>query len=229
MERREIAAVLAYIGRLDPRTIRTDRGEARDQIDQWHELLGDVPLATDHGWDVRAAIREHVLDSPYPILPVDVARRWRTYRRDRLARHTDPTPAADPDDPETWRSELLGTRHAVATGTVAPMTHREITSGPGPELEARLATIGSCIPPAVRTQLAPFRPTQAAREAAIAAGRPDPLSVRCQWCHADAGEPCRSRRVDLDDAARGNARRDKPHPTRYDLAAAALTRQETAA
>ncbi|MFI9203312.1 hypothetical protein [Streptomyces sp. NPDC053048] len=228
MERREIAAVLAYIGRLDPRTIRTDTGEARDQIDQWYELLGDVPLATER-WDVRTAIREHVLDSPYPILPVDVARKWRTYRRDRLARHTDPTPAADPDNVETWRAELLATRHAVATGTAEPMTHRQITSGPGPDLEERLRAIGSCIPPAVRAELAPYRPTRAAREAAIAKGDPDPLSVRCQWCGADEGEPCRSRRVDPDGAARGNGRRNKPHPTRFDLAAAALTRQEAAA
>ena len=60
MDRREVAAVLAYIGRLDPRTIRTGAGDARDQIAQWQELLDDVPFATDQGWDVREAIRAHV-------------------------------------------------------------------------------------------------------------------------------------------------------------------------
>ncbi|MQY36019.1 hypothetical protein SRB17_40150 [Streptomyces sp. RB17] len=196
MDRREIAAILAYIGRLDPRTTHTGTGEARDQIARWHELLHDVPFATAHGWDVREAIRAHILDSPYPILPVDVARTWRAYRRDRLNRHTDPTPAADPDDPAAWRAELLGTRHAVAVGQTAPSTYRQITGGsPRPDTEARLRSVGSCIPPAVRAQLARYRPARTAREAAVADGRPDALSVRCGWCHARAGDPCRQRRV----------------------------------
>lgn len=224
MNPREVAAVLAYLGRLDPRTMRTDTGEARDQIAQWHELLGDVPFATDHDWDVREAIKAHVLASPYPILPVDVARRWRSYRRDRLERHTDPTPVADPDDPAAWQAELLDTRDAVAAGATAPATHRQITGGgPPPDIKERLEAIGSCIPPAVRADLAKYRPARAARETAIATGGPDVLSVRCEWCHAAAGEPCRSRRVGLDGRPRGNAPRATPHPSRIDLAAAART------
>ncbi len=164
-----------------------------------------MPFTTAHGWDVRETIRTHVLESPYPILPVDVARKWRAYRRDRLARHTDPTPIADPDNPAAWRTELLGTRHAVATGTAAPSTHRQLTGGPHPDVEARLAAIGSSIPPAVRAALAPYRPARAAREAAVATGQPDALSVPCRWCHAGEGEPCRSRRLGLDGRARGNA------------------------
>ncbi|MEK2477103.1 zinc finger domain-containing protein [Streptomyces noursei] len=229
MDRREIAALLAYIGRLDPRSIRTDAGEARDQIAQWHELLSDVPLTTVHGWDAREAIRDHVLDSPYPLLPVDIARKWRAHRRDRLGRHTDPTPSADPDDPAAWRAELFATRHAVATGAAAPSSHRQITNGgPHPDIAARLAAIGSCVPPAVRAELARYRPMRAAREAAVAAGRPDALSVPCQWCHAGEGEPCRTRRVGPDGRSRGNAPRAVPHPTRVDLAAAELA-QHTAA
>ncbi|MFJ5775016.1 hypothetical protein [Streptomyces sp. NPDC093094] len=225
MDRREVAAVLAYIGRLDPRTIPADTGNARDQIVQWQELLDDVPFATAHDWDVREAIRAHVLDSPYPILPVDVARKWRAYRRDRLDRHTDPTPDADPDDPAAWRTELLGTRHAVATGMAAPSSHRQLAQGPRRDIEARLAVVGSSIPPAVRAALAPYRPARAAREAAVAAEQPDALRVPCRWCHADKGEPCRSRRLDLDGHARGNAPRTRPHPTRMDLAVAELARQ----
>ncbi|WP_369361044.1 hypothetical protein [Streptomyces sp. cg2] len=229
MDRREIAALLAYIGRLDPRSIRTDAGEARDQIAQWHELLSDVPLATVHGWDAREAIRDHVLDSPYPLLPVDIARKWRAHRRDRLGRHTDPTPSADPDDPAAWRAELFATRHAVATGAAAPSSHRQITNGgPHPDIAARLAAIGSCVPPAARAELAPYRPMRATREAAVAAGRPDALSVPCQWCHAGKGEPCRTRRVGPDGRSRGNVPRTVPHPTRVDLAAAELA-QHTAA
>ena len=157
MDRREVAAVLAYIGRLDPRTIRTGTGEARDQVAQWHELLRDVPFATAHGWDVRQAIRAHILDSPYPILPVDVARKWRAYRRDRLDRHTDPTPTADPDDPAAWRAELLRARNAVAAGVTAPSTHRQITrGGPSRDVEERLREIGSSIPPAVTRRAGPL-------------------------------------------------------------------------
>lgn len=151
-----------------------------------------MPFATAHGWDVREAIRAHVLGSPYPILPVDVARKWRAYRRDRLDRHTDPTPVADPDDPAAWRTELLGTRHAVATGMAAPSPHRQLTGGPHRDLDARLAAVGSSTPPAVRAALAPYRPAHAAREAVVAAGQPDALSVPCRWCHADKGEPCRT-------------------------------------
>lgn len=94
MDRREIAALLAYIGRLDPRTIRTDEGEARYQVDQWHALLGDVPMATPYGWDARVAAHRHIRTSQYPILPADIGRPWDGYKRDRLSRHTDPTPVS---------------------------------------------------------------------------------------------------------------------------------------
>ncbi|MFD9967693.1 hypothetical protein ACFWYA_05835 [Streptomyces sp. NPDC059011] len=221
MDRRETAALLAYIGRLDPRTIRTGKGEAADQIAQWHELLGDVPLSTPHGWDARAAALQHIRTSPYPIVPADIGRPWESYRRDRIGRHTDPTPAADPDDQAAWQAELVRARHAVATGAAEPASHRQLTSGRSdPRLEARLKAIGSCIPPAVRAELAPYRTIRAAREAAIAEGRPDALSVRCDWCLAQVGEPCRRRRVGLDGGARGYTPRATPHPSRLGLAAA---------
>ncbi|MGW1957043.1 zinc finger domain-containing protein [Streptomyces sp. NPDC001920] len=222
MDRREIAALLAYIGRLDPRTIRTDQGEARDQLAQWHELLGDVPMATPHGWDARVAARQHIRVSPYQILPADVARPWESYRRDRLARHSDPTPSADPDDQAAWTAELVGTRRAVAAGTAQPAQARAISGRDriDPRLEARLRQIGSCIPPAARAALAPYRPARAAREVAVAQGLPDALSVKCEWCLAQPGEPCRRRRIGPDDGVRTTAPRATPHPGRVDLAAA---------
>ncbi|MFD5231380.1 hypothetical protein ACFWJ5_23145 [Streptomyces qaidamensis] len=221
MDRREAAAVLAYFGRLDPRTVRTVMGEARDQIAQWQELLDDVPFATGHGWDVREAIRAHVLDSPYPILRVDITRRWRAHRRECLDRHTDPAPTADPDDPAAWRAELLRSRAAVAAGVVAPATHRQISNGGRPrDVEERVREAGSCIPPAVRAELARYRPTRAAREAAVAEGTPDALDVRCDWCHAPVGSSCRRRKASLDGATRGNAVRATPHPSRVELSAA---------
>ncbi|MER5210993.1 hypothetical protein ABT063_10520 [Streptomyces sp. NPDC002838] len=231
MDRRETAALLAYIGRLDPRTIRTDQGEARDQLAQWHELLGDVPMATPHGWDACVAARQHIRTSPYQILPADVARPWESYRRDRLARHTDPTPSVDPDDQAAWTAELVGTRRAVAAGTAQPAQARAITSGRDgidPRLEARLREIGSCIPPAARAALAPYRPARAAREMAVALGQPDALSVRCEWCLAQPGEPCRRRRIGPDDGVRTTAPRATPHPGRLDLAAAQAQQTEQA-
>ncbi|MGC0405341.1 hypothetical protein RKD27_007985 [Streptomyces sp. SAI-126] len=229
MDRRETAALLAYIGRLDPRTIRTDQGEARDQIAQWHELLGDVPMATPYGWDARVAARQHIRTSPYQILPADVVRPWEGYRRDRLARHSDPTPSADPDDQAAWTAELVGMRRAVAAGIAEPAQARAITSGrdgTDPRLEAMLERVGSCIPPAARAALAPYRPARAAREAAIAQGQPDALSVRCEWCKAQPGEPCRRRRIGPDDGVRATAPRATPHPGRLDLAAAQARRTE---
>ncbi|MFJ4513844.1 hypothetical protein [Streptomyces sp. NPDC088816] len=221
MDRREIAALLAYIGRLDPRTIRTDQGEARDQLAQWHELLDDVPMVTPHGWDARVAVRQHIRTSPYQILPADIARPWESYRRERLARHSDPTPSADPDDQAAWTAELAGARRAVAAGTAQPAQARAITSsqdGIDPRLQARLDQIGSCIPPAARSALAPYRPARAAREAAVAQGLPDALSVRCEWCLAPVGEPCR-RRIGPNDGVRAITPRATPHPGRLDLAA----------
>ncbi|MFE9684507.1 hypothetical protein [Streptomyces sp. NPDC006285] len=223
MDRREIAALLAYIGRLDSRTIRTDQGEARDQLAQWHELIGDVPMITPHGWDARVAARQHIRTSPYQIMPADIVRPWESYRHDRLARHTDPTPCADPDDQAAWTAELVGTRRAVAAGIAQPAQARAITSGRNgvdPRLKARLREIGSCIPPAAREALAPYRPARAAREVTIAQGLPDALSVRCEWCKAQPGEPCRRRRIGPDANVRITTPRATPHPGRLDLATA---------
>lgn len=221
MNRREVAAVLTYVGRIDPRLIRTAEGEARSQLDTWHELLDNIPMTTRQGWDVRETARKRIVISPYPIQAADVAREWHAHYRDRLARHTDPTPSADPDDPRAWRAELLASRHAVATGEAAPSEHRELTPGRHrPVPKDQLAAVG-CIPPAVRAELAPYRPARAAREAAVAAGGPDVLSVPCEWCHAGKGEPCRRRRITLDGAARGNAPLATAHPSRVDRALAA--------
>ncbi|MER5443469.1 hypothetical protein [Streptomyces sp. NPDC002790] len=221
MIRREVAAVIAFAGRLDPRLIRTDEAEARSQLDSWHELLGDVPATTAQGWDVRDVVRKRIVASPYPILPADVAREWSAHYRDRLGRHTDPTPMADPDDPKAWRAELVATRDAVVTGRIAPTPHRGVTTGePHPGLKKMLKAVGTYVPDAVRAELAPFRPARAAREAAIAAGGPDIFSVPCQRCSAPKGEPCRER-------SGGGVRnrntkpRIEPHPGRVEDALAA--------
>ncbi|MFJ4493305.1 zinc finger domain-containing protein, partial [Streptomyces diastaticus] len=168
------------------------------------------------------AARQHYRTSPYQIQPADVVRPWESYRRNRLALHWDPTPSADPDDQAAWTAELVGTRRAVAAGIAQPAYAPAITSSQeriNPRLQARLDQIGSCIPPAARAALAPFRPARAAREAAVAQGLPDALSVRCEWCLAPVGEPCRRRRIGPNDGVRAITPRATSHPGRVDLAA----------
>ncbi|MEU1674072.1 hypothetical protein ABZ752_18890 [Streptomyces roseifaciens] len=231
MEARHVAALLNFAATLDSRVRRimaTDE-QAAATIRTWAQALADIPAVAEAAdWDASRAVRRYYEQRGgdrsaqfRAIEPADLLAAWTPHRAELMNRHTDPLPTADPDDPAAWRAELVGNRTAVATGQAAPSTHRQLTSDIHPAIEARLASIGSYIPSAIRQQLAPYRPTAALREATVAAGGPDPLSVPCQWCGADEGQPCRSRRVGLDGDARGNARRNKPHPTRFDLARSA--------
>ncbi|MEU8723553.1 zinc finger domain-containing protein [Streptomyces antimycoticus] len=217
----QIPELLLNISYADPRILPDDPGERRGKVAMWAGILADVP----YDYALQAA-QQHYANSPYPLLPADIASQWRNTVRDRLNRHTDPTPATDPDNVSAWRAELLGSRNAVATGRTNPIEYRAITSGdPHPDLAGSLTGIGRYVPDHVRQQLAPYRPLRAEREATVAAGRPDPLSVKCGWCDAPTGEPCRSRVVDPKGAATSNRRRP-PHPSRLDAARAA---QEPAA
>ncbi|MFD8545033.1 hypothetical protein [Streptomyces sp. NPDC059649] len=229
MDRRQAAALLNYAAALDGRLGRVvaDQQRAAYAIDRWANALPDVPATTADGtWDatrvVRAFYEQRGGDRSaqfYAIEPHNLLAAWATHRAELMHRHTDPTPDADPDNPAAWRAELLATRTAVATGQTTPSTHRELTAGdPHPDVAARLAALGSPIPPAVRQQLAAHRPTRAQREATVAAGRPDPLSVPCEWCGAQPEQPCRSRRISPNGAATSNSHRS-PHPSRQEAAA----------
>ncbi|MFD8005722.1 zinc finger domain-containing protein [Streptomyces mirabilis] len=227
MNRQEVAALLAYAVRLDPRTAPADQAAAEEALGQWADLLADVPAAAPHPagrhWDAAQVVRHHIATSPYPVKPSDVSRPWHSFRRDVVDRHHDPVPAADPDNPEAYRAELLGTRHAVATGAAPASTVRELTGGPAPEVAERLAALGEYVPRTVAQTLAEYRPRRAERERLAAAALPDPLDVACPcaWCRAPAGSPCLDRHR--------NPRRTA-HPTRLDLAAVQHhTRQESAA
>ncbi|MFG7946336.1 zinc finger domain-containing protein, partial [Streptomyces cacaoi] len=210
MTPQEIAALLAYAARLDPRIAAPSEAEAEAQLDQWCDLLSDVPAVAPHPagrpWDAAQVVRHHIATSPYPIKPSDVSRPWHAFKGDVLGRHTDPTPAVDPDDTAAWRAELVGARQAVATGAALPSTHRELTGGgPAPEVAARMAVVGRRIPPEAAAQLAAYRPRRAEREQAVAAGRPDPYAVPCGYCRARAGQPCRM--------GTGRRPRSTPHPS----------------
>ncbi|MEU8950923.1 cell surface glycoprotein [Streptomyces sp. NPDC048489] len=228
MTPREVAALLAYVVRLDPRMSLDDPAAAAERLAQWSDLLSDVP-ATAQGWDAARIARDYIARNPYRIQPSDVSRPWHTHKADQLGRHVgtfEPTahPHLDPDDVEGYRRALAAERLAVATGQQAPATHRAITAGPAAaEVERRLAELGTYMPRTVKEALADYRPRRAEREQLATAGRIDPLNVRCphEHCRAPKGEPCRNRHRQA---------RTKPHPSRLDAATAAEhTRQEISA
>ncbi|MEV5086849.1 cell surface glycoprotein [Streptomyces griseoincarnatus] len=234
MNRREIAALLAYVDRLAPERAPRDQAAAAERVDQWAALLAHVPATAQHpdgperSWDASQVAARYIATTPYPIKPSDIGAPWETYRADVMNRHHDPAPPVDPDDWKAYRDALRGTRHAVAVGALPPAPQRAIEGAPSPiraqrdaEAARRLAALGDYMPKTVREALADYRPHRAAREALARAGRPDPLDVPCPYehCRAPRGQQCRDHR--------GN-NRVKPHPSRTD---AATTRhaQETAA
>lgn len=218
MEPEQIPQLIAQIALADPRVRREDKTERRAQIIMWAGILTDVP----YDYAVQAA-QQHYATSTWPILPAEIATRWAATVRDRMNRHNgtfEPTehPELDPDDVDAYITALRGERQAVILGHNPPAPVKAITAGPAAEeAEARLKALGSYVPRHVDELLDAHRPVKAARRAAIAAGQPDALSVSCDWCHAQAGEPCRSRRVDPRGATT-NRRRRSPHPSRLEAA-----------
>lgn len=222
MNRNEVAMLISYATGLDPRTARDNPQDLTDQLDQWEELLRDVPPQAPHPngrhWNAAEVVRHHIASSPYPIKPSDVSRPWHAFKADVIGRHTDPLPAADPDQPEQWRAELLGTRQAVATGRQQATTYHELTAAPADQLRARLARVGE-MPPAIREQI---RQTTGGR---IGAGKdrfPE-MALPCprQDCRALRHMPCKR--------PSGKELREHTHTQRQDAYAAALATQEMTA
>jgi hypothetical protein len=183
--------------------------------DAWHDVLANYLLE-----EARTAAATLAAKQAF-IAPGEIATEIKRMRADRMARHTDPTPTADPDDVHAYRAELAANRIAVATGQEEPSQH-ELTSGPmHPDVAARLKTLGSYVPRHVDEALDAYRPIKAARRTALTAGQPDALSVPCDWCQAPIGEPCRSRRIAPGGGATSSKRRSTPHPSRVDDARAA--------
>ncbi|MET9555115.1 cell surface glycoprotein [Streptomyces sp. NPDC006645] len=220
MNRQEVAALLAYAARLDPRSAPTDQTAADETLDQWHDLLSDVATIAPHPngrhWDAAQVVRHHIATSPYPIKPSDVSRPWHDFKRDVVDRHHDPVPAVDPDDFAAYREALVATRQAVAIGAIPAAPYRELTGGKTREerdqfAAGRLAALGSYVPRTVAQTLATYRPRRAEREQRAAEGLPDPLDVACPYeqCLAAVGDPCRTHH---------RTPRSTAHPTRLDLA-----------
>lgn len=228
-----IAALLAYASRLDSRVRRSlaDPQQSAHTIADWTAALADVPATLpDTGWDASQAVRRYYEQRGgdrsaqfRPVEPHDVLAAWAPHRAELMNRHTDPVPAADPDDPTAWREELLGTRAAVATGHTPPAQYRaEINPAGQKRLAALAAEVGRgprrYMPAEVAAQLAEHRPARAAREAAVDAGQPDAYAHKCSWCGAEPDQPCRTgyRR-----RGKGRNTRSTPHPCRIETALAA--------
>ncbi|MFH8530492.1 cell surface glycoprotein [Streptomyces tendae] len=229
MTPREVAALLAYVVRLDPRMHLTDDAAADERLAQWCDLLYDVPAQTDR-WDAARTARDYIARNPYRIQPSDISRPWHAHKADLMNRHAgtfEPTrhPEINPDDEtgDAYVAALRAERRAVATGQRPPDTHRAITAGPlAANVKRRLAELGEYMPPSVADVLADYRPHRARREQLARAGAPDPLNIPCPYehCRAPANQQCRDHR--------GNAR-PKPHPSRKDDATTAHYAQEPAA
>lgn len=216
MTNEEVAVLVRYVRAVCPQQ-RVDEYTA----DAWYDVL--YPFTVD---EARTAIAAHVAAGNAFIAAGEIVTSIRRTRADRMARHTDPTPKANPDDPQAYRDELLATRRAVATGQTPPSQH-ELTGGPmHPDVAARLKTLGTYVPRHVDEALDEYRPIKAARRAAIENGQPDALAVDCGWCDAPAGEPCRSRRIVPGGGATSTKRREKPHPSRVDDARDAMQEQQ---
>src|SRR5690606_14908699 len=216
MDRREIAALLAYVDRLAPARAPPDQAAAPERADQWATLLAHVPATAQHpdgperSWDASQVAARYIATTPYPIKPSDIGAPWETYRADVMNRHHDPAPAVDPDDWKAYRDAPRGTRHAVAVGGPPPPPPPPPPGPPPPpprrprpvraqrdaEAARRLAALGDSVPRTVRDALADSRPHRAARERLAAAGQPAPLDVPCPYehCRADPGKPCRDHR-----------------------------------
>lgn len=188
--------------------------------DAWHDVLRDYLLE-----EARTAAAVIANKQPF-VSPGEIATEIRRMHADRLGRHTDPTPKADPDDAQAYKAELVATRLAVATGQEEP-SQAELTAGPmHPDVAARLKALGSYIPQHVDEALDAHRPVKAARRAALAAGQPDALSVPCDWCQAEVGQACRSQRINPNGGAIKNRPRPTPHPSRVDDAREAMQEQQ---
>ncbi|PNE42733.1 zinc finger domain-containing protein [Streptomyces noursei] len=226
MQHTHVAALLNFAATLDSRVRRVMASpeQSAATIRAWSQALDGIPAASEAAdWDAARAVRRYYEQRNgdrsaqfRAIEPHDLLAAWAPYRAELMNRHTDPAPPVDPDNVDAYLAELRTSRTAVATGQAAPIERPQLTGGPHPAVEARLAAIGSPIPPAVRRQLAAYRPTKARREATVAAGQPDPLSVPCPWCHAEEEQPCRGGW-----RPNGKGRRTKttPHDSRAELAA----------
>lgn len=126
MDMENVITLLGEISLIDDRVVKTDETEQIAQVRMWAAILREVPVEF-----AGQAIGEHYAESAWPVLPKDIAARWRKVARARLDRHTgtfEPTahPHIDPDDITGFRLALRAERDTVRTGCEAPLELRAI-------------------------------------------------------------------------------------------------------
>jgi hypothetical protein len=185
----ETLELLSQIALVDDRVVKTDEAEQTAQLTMWAAILADVPLQF-----AGQAVGRHYAESAYPVMPKDVASRWRDQVRDRMGRQIgtfEPTdhPGVDPDDEygNGYVAALRAHRQAVAVGGADPVGLRELMPAVGSRLGGgRTAELvpanGEFL--AVKEAKYPRR--------ARPAGPPE-LAVHCPVCGASAGSPCQLR------------------------------------
>lgn len=174
MDEKEVIRLLGEISLIDDRAVKPDTTEQQAQVRMWAVTLRDVPY--DFAGE---AIGQHYAESAWPVMPKDIAERWRIACRDRMARHTERTaPAVDPDDVDGYRAALVEQRRAVVTGAEQPAPVHRLPAGAvasGAANEGYLAAKAAMFPP----------------DREKPAGPPE-RAVRCPACGADANRPCKT-------------------------------------
>lgn len=200
MTRDEVIVLLGQISLVDDRVVRVDENEQEAQVRLWSVALRAVPLEF-----AGEAVGMHYGESAWPIMPKDIAERWRRAARDRLERHIEGrSPVDDPDDTALYLQALRSERAAIVTGQASPTRMRQLTAGVGRSVDLELV-------PANEGFLAAKAAMWPRREQPVALPE---LAVHCTACGASANRPCRTT----------HGHRPMPHSThgsRQDLYAAA--------
>ncbi|MFI0906788.1 hypothetical protein ACH4TE_25180 [Streptomyces sioyaensis] len=227
MDTKHIAALLNYAATVDSRIRRTmaDNQRAAATLRTWAEALVDVPATADEaGWNAAHAVRryyeQHGDDRSArfrAVEPHDLLAAWAGHRAELMNRHTDPVPAADPDDVAAYRAEIVGTRTAVATGQQRPTAYRAIAPAEQQHLAAVTAALGTqpgAMPTQVRDELGRIGiGARRARFPEYAVVCPHPT------CRAAERQPCK--------APSGRELRDHTHGKRQSAYTERLTAQQT--
>jgi hypothetical protein len=195
MNLQEVPELLKQISYADPRILREDPAEQRGQVAMWASVLKDVPLQF-----AMDAIGEHYAQSPFPVLPADIAAKWKAETRRRLERHIEQPPHADPEDELAYRRQLHAQRKDVATGRARIHDVKELTDGFAKMPEHRERPY---LPDHIRRQFADALTGWGERKFL----HPE-MAVDCPYCKARVGKPCRTptRHRELQDT----------HPSRKD-------------
>lgn len=182
MNEQEVIRLLGEISLIDDRAVKADEAEQLAQVRMWAAILRDVPYTF-----AGEAIGQHYAESAWPVMPKDIAARWRDQVRDRMTRDTgtfEPTahPEVDPDDQygNAYVAALRSGRAAVATGAEQPRGVRELVGREGRTIESAPATEGYL---AAKAALYPREDKPKG---------PPELAVRCPTCGASARRPCKT-------------------------------------